>query len=370
MRLGIDATLLRPRNAGTLRYTAQLIHALAGLEGLDLVVFAQQALLEAGELGLPACVSRRGLHTHPAWPAALGQQGYGGWHSAGHLDWLHTPGFVPPLAFRGRTVMTVFDLTFWRYAHAQKWSGRLWWRLLGRPGMRRASRLVAISQSTRSDVCAYLSLPPERVAVVYPYLPASFQPVADPRPLLRRYSLPQKYILYVGTLERRKNVVGLLKAFAAARREYHLEHILVLGGQAGWLYNEIFRTVEELGLAGQVTFLGYVPEADLPALYSGAELFAYLSRYEGFGLPVLEAMACGVPVLASNAASLPEVTGEAALLVAPEDIEAAAAYMGGVLTDRERHAELSRRGRQQAQCFSQERFTREMLAVYGEAALP
>ena len=182
-------------------------------------------------------------------------------------------------------------------------------------------------------MCKRFGVPPTKVRVIYPC--ASGDLSAGARWRLRwprAYHLPAKYILYVGTLERRKNLTTLVRAFAQARRMASLEHTLVLVGQRGWLYEDVFRTVEELGLRDRVLFLGYVPDEDMATLYSHADLFAYLSLYEGFGLPPLEAMACGAPVLVSNVSSLPEVVGDAGVLVNPRDVPAIASELVRILS--------------------------------------
>ncbi|MCI0474822.1 MAG: glycosyltransferase family 4 protein, partial [Anaerolineales bacterium] len=172
--------------------------------------------------------------------------------------------------------------------------------------------------------------------------------------------------LYIGTLEPRTNIPTLIRAFALAKQRGALPHVLVIAGQRGWHYDDIFRTVEELQLKDQVLFLGYVPDDDLPGLYSGADLFAFLSWYEGFGFPVLEAMACGTPVLASKTSVLPEVVGDAGILVAPNDPEQVAIEMLRILADAELRREMSARGLERAQFFSQERFAHGILQIYEE----
>jgi glycosyltransferase involved in cell wall biosynthesis len=202
--------------------------------------------------------------------------------------------------------------------------------------------------------------------VVYPgYDQTIFQPVRDEgviEAVKARYGIAGDYALFVGTLQPRKNLIRLIEAFSNFRFPIS-DFRLVIAGKKGWLYQEIFRWVEELGLEKKVVFTGYVPEGDLPVLLSGARLFVFPSLYEGFGLPVLEAMACGTPVVCSNASSLPEVAGDAAVLVDPQDVEGLAAAMERVLGDEELRAELIVRGFEQARKFSWERCARETLDV-------
>ena len=175
-------------------------------------------------------------------------------------------------------------------------------------------------------------------------------------------------MLYVGTLQPRKNLARVIEAFARAAAAPAFAGLqLVLAGKKGWLYDDLFAQVERMGLAGRVLFPGYVDDADLPALLSGALAFVFPSLYEGFGIPVLEAGACGVPVITSNTSSLPEVAGDAALLVDPHDVDAIAEAMTRLVTDEALRAELSRRGLANVQRFSWEKCARETLAVLLEA---
>jgi glycosyltransferase involved in cell wall biosynthesis len=226
--------------------------------------------------------------------------------------------------------------------------------------------------ATKCDLIERYGTEPDKITVVYPgYDEATFQPVRDEEVIeavKARYGIAGDYILFVGTLQPRKNLIRLVKAFADCRSPI-ADCRLVIAGKKGWLYQEIFRRVEELGLEKKVVFTGYVPEGDLPALLSGAHLFVFPSLYEGFGLPVLEAMACGTPVVCSNASSLPEVAGDAALMVDPLDVEGLATAMERVLSDEELRAELTERGFKQARKFSWERCARETLAVLERAAL-
>jgi glycosyltransferase involved in cell wall biosynthesis len=199
----------------------------------------------------------------------------------------------------------------------------------------------------------------------------SLQPVADPAGTLARYSIEGQYILYIGTLQPRKNLLRLVEAFHIIRQQTAAR--LVLAGGKGWLYDEIFARVQALDLSERVIFPGFVAEADKAALISGAAVYAYPSLYEGFGLPILEAMACGAPVLTGRTSSLPEVAGDAALLVDPYDVEAIAAGLLRLLTDDAMRADLVAKGFQRAQTFSWDKAARQALdilircAVHGQS---
>jgi glycosyltransferase involved in cell wall biosynthesis/GT2 family glycosyltransferase len=371
MKIGIDGILLRGRDAGSLRYFELLLEALAWAEqDHQYVIFAAQNVLESASIPQSDRFTFSKLLSQHILPGALRQQNYAHWHNQGQLDLLHTAVFVPPLKYPGKTLMTLFDLTFLRHPETQKWTGRLWWNLLGEPGIRKAERIITISQSTKNDLCQTMNVSPDKVDIIYPYTPDHFKPPAQRRLVADRYGLPEKYILYVGTLERRKNITALIKAYALAKKSARLEHYLVLVGQPGWLYNDVFRVMHSLDISQDVIFLGYAPEKDLPGLYSAADLFVYLSLYEGFGLPVLEAMACGAPVITSNSSSLPEVVGQAGVMTPPNDIEQAAEHIVRILADPELRAELSERGLKRAQLFSRQQFTASTLAVYERLLSP
>ncbi len=360
MQLGVDAIVLRGYEAGTLRYVNQL------LAGLSASLQPTAIFVTPGSV--PVFPGLRYLEVQPSrWlPRAVTQQIYSRWNRAGHLDLLHSPAFVPPLHAPCPTVMTLFDLTFMRFPETMKWTGRLWWWAFGRRGIARADRVIAISESTKRDAQTYLGIAPTKIAVVYPATHAIFQPGADTARVATRYGLPDRYILYVGTLERRKNLVMLVRAFALARKQ-GVAHALVIVGPRGWLDDDIFRAVEELHLTRVVIFLGHVPEADLPGLYASADLFAYLSLYEGFGLPVLEAMACGTPVLVSDTSALPEVVGQAGVLVPPGAMEHIASTICKILADQELRGIMKMRGLERASFFSQAKLIAETLGVYRDA---
>lgn len=365
MRIGIDALILDTPRSGSFRYFELFLDSLASVQTEnEYIVFTSKATQKA-----IASISHPSLRFQTtdsvSWlPAALRQQMYRAWQAPGKLNLLHSLLFVPPLAYAGKTVMTLFDMVFMLYPNTKKWTGRWWWRIFGPAGIKKADRVIAISASTRRDACRLLNIPERKVDVIYPYLPSYFHPIQQPEDVLRRYGVVQPYLLHVGTLERRKNLTTLLHAYAQVIRDDAIQHNLVLVGQPGWLYKDIFQTVEQLDLKEKVIFLHHVPDADLPALYSAADLFVFLSIYEGFGLPVLEAMSCGTPVLCSNASSLPEVAGDAGILVNPSDVEQITDAMQRILLNQGLRQELSQLGLLQASRFNRQQFTQQTLAVY------
>jgi len=292
-------------------------------------------------------------------------------------DLLFVPSHVLPLLHPERCVVTIHDLGFYYYPEAHTLSQNLYLRWSTRYNARIATRVIADSIATRNDLLRYYRVPGERIEVVYPGRDEALGPVRDPEVLQdvrARYGLSEPYLLYVGTLHPRKNLVRLVQAFsaftkamAAGPAKPKAEPQLVLAGQKGWLYEEILNQVRKLDLVDRVVFTGYVPDADLPAVLSGAVAFVFPSLYEGFGLPVLEAMACGTPVICSNVSSLPEVAGEAALQVDPLDVEALAEAIHWVISDAGLRATLVERGYEQVQRFSWQRCASQVLQVLEDA---
>jgi len=282
------------------------------------------------------------------------------------VDLLHAPAFVGPLLGSCPTVVTVHDLSFVLYPQNFRAGNRLYLRTMTRLSVRRARRLIAVSESTKQDLVHYYHLPPERIDVVPNGVDDRFRPWPEAQVAAFRAArgLPERFLLFVGTLEPRKNVAGLIRAYA--RLPQPRPPLMLVGGK-GWLYDEIFALVESLGLGGKVHFVGYVPAEDLPGWYNAAHLFVYPSLYEGFGLPPLEAMACGTPVISSTTSSLPEVVGRAGLLVDPGDIEALAEAMDRLLNDEDLHAALRTAGPERAAAFSWRETARRTALVYRRA---
>jgi len=217
---------------------------------------------------------------------------------------------------------------------------------------KRAKRVLTFSEAVKGQLVNWLGFPPERI-VVTPLAPNERfkpQPPEEVERVRRKYRLFAPYILFVGTVEPRKNLVTLIRAFAAISKDF--PHLLVLSGARGWMSEPVFAEIERQGLKDRVVHLGYVPAKDLPALMSGAEVFVYPSLGEGFGLPPLEAMACGVPVICSNAPALPEVVGDNAVLVPPADVAAWEEALRHLLSNPDLRAVLGQKGLQRSRQFS------------------
>lgn len=277
-------------------------------------------------------------------------------------DLLFVPAHVLPALRPRRTLVTVHDLGYRYFPRAHPLFQRLYLDFSTRWNVRVATHILADSEATRRDLIRIYQAPPDRITVAYPGYDETLRPVLDSETLAAvraRYGISGDYFLYLGTLQPRKNLHRLIQAFARLRTRA----VLVLAGRPGWLYSDLFALVRRLGLEGRVLFPGYVRSEDRAALLSGAVAFVFPSLYEGFGLPVLEAQACGCPVVCSNASSLPEVAGDGALMVPPEDVGALADAMARVEADADLRAHLVERGFANLRRFSWEACARIILRV-------
>ncbi len=278
-------------------------------------------------------------------------------------DVLHAPAFVGPIMSPCPQVITVHDLSFLRHPEFFRRGNRLYLSLMTGLACRRAAAVIAVSDFTAREVTALLNVPPSRVHTVYHGVDPAFHPLPEEAVarFRREKNLPEKFILYLGTLEPRKNLCRLVRAFA--RLSLPNVHLVLAGGR-GWLYEEIFAEVERCDLEGRVHFPGYVPTDALPLWYNAAVGFAYISNYEGFGLPVVEALACGTPTVTASTSSLPEVAGDAAILVSPEDEDAMVEALQRLLMDGELRRTLRQRGLARASRFSWAQAALQTTAVY------
>jgi glycosyltransferase involved in cell wall biosynthesis len=267
------------------------------------------------------------------------------------VDLIHGLAFVGPLSSACPSIVTVHDLSFLLYRQGFRAVNRLYLRIFTPLSVRRARRVIAVSESTKRDLVQYYGLSPAKVDVVHNGVDSRFGPlpVGQVAAFRAERGLPERFMLFVGTLEPRKNVTRLIEAYARSSKA--LPPLMLVGGR-GWLYDEVFSRAEALKVADKVRFVGYVPDQELPLWYNAADLFVYPSLYEGFGLPPLEAMACGTPVITSTTSSLPEVVGKAGLLVDPMNVEALASAMERAYADTDLQAELRSAGLARARAFS------------------
>jgi glycosyltransferase involved in cell wall biosynthesis len=294
------------------------------------------------------------------------------WFVGGPIDLFHATDFVLPPSRARRRIVTVHDLAFLFYPDAAMPSLHHYLNVVVPRSVRRADFVIADSAHTGRDLQEQWQVPEEKIAVVQGAVDhIRFRPLADEAEEQRvreRYGIGQRpYILALSRLEPRKNFVRLIEAYHAVRQESNLPHRLVIGGGKGWLYDAIFAKVQELGLTEHVLLPGFIPDADLPTLYNGAEFFAYPSLYEGFGLPILEALACGTPVLTANNSCLPEAAGPGAVYVDALDVDSIADAIQRLAENSALRAELSRKGRDHALMFTWQRSARQLLDAYAKA---
>jgi glycosyltransferase involved in cell wall biosynthesis len=369
MRIGIDARLNAYRQGGIAHYTRQLLTALAPIAPDDTLI-ALQHYRQLRPLVAAPNVVRAGLFTPPhhrfeqiVLPLELLSQ---------RLNVLHSPDFIPPMRRPCPAVITVHDLAFLRFpsildAGAQRYYGQIEHAVVN------ADAIIAVSEATRNDIVELLAVPPERIDVVYEAAAPDFRPLELPPDDTRTINgVPlqaQRFILFVSTIEPRKNIATLLHALRICRdRRPTADYRLVLAGARGWLADPIYSLAQELLLTDAVTFLGGIDRDNLHWLYSACRLYVNPSLYEGFGLPVLEALASGAPSLVANTSSLPEVAGNAAQLLPPTEIGGWADAIMALWHNDAARAELAQRGPLQAARFSWSRAAEETLAIYRRIA--
>jgi len=288
----------------------------------------------------------------------------------GRVALLHATDFTLPPTLPGtRTLLTVHDLSFVRVPETASPPLKAYLDAVVPRSVRRAGHVLADSEATRDDLIALYDTPPGKITVLWSGVDARFAPVTDTtvlRAVRERYHLPDgPFLLSVGTVQPRKNYARLIEALARLRQETHDLGLVIAGGK-GWLEDPIYAALDQFGLREAVVFTGFADDADLPALYSLARAVALPSLYEGFGLPVLEAMACGTPVVTSNLSSLPEVAGDAALLVNPLDVDELTDALQRLVSDEPLRAALRERGLARAATFTWERAARQLRDVYSQ----
>jgi len=369
--IGINAHLLSGeagyRRAGIHQYILQILRHLPREEdGLRYLLYTRQDKgLNLNKPAMSIIHSRwpterrlaRILWEQVAWPILAERQG---------VDLLHGMAFVTPLVSPCPTIVTVYDLSFVHFPDRFPALQRLYLTSLSRRSCRQALRVITISESAREDLVRYFNVPLERIDVVRPGVDEHFRPLptTDIESFRQRESLPNQFIFHVGTLQPRKNILVLLEAMARRGRP---DLPLVLVGGKGWLFEEIFHRVEVLGLQDSVHFTGYVRDEDLPYWYNAASLLVFPSIYEGFGMPVVEAMACGTPVIAARTSSIPEATGGAAILFDPQNADELADRIAAVMNEAELSDKMKEEGLIQAQKFSWEQAGKETAIVYRKA---
>src|SRR5439155_12810142 len=372
MRIAIDYTAAIRQRAGIGNYVRKLVDAMLEQDASN-----QYTLLTSGrptrERPFPTADNVRGRSIFIPdrylniiwyrWRLPL----YATYFS-GQVDIYHGPDFaLPPIGKTLRKVVTVHDLAFLEHPEYAVPSLAAYLRKVVPEAVKAADVVATVSHEVSRTLIKHFQTPPEKLVVIPPGVGKSFHRITDPIILdatRHKFALKTPLVLAVGTLEPRKNHIGLIKAFYQAQKTKNGPAMLAIAGGQGWLYEETMRVVDELKLAKKVRFLGRVSDLELITLYSMADLFAFPSFFEGFGIPPLEAMACGTPVITSNLSSLPEFAGDAAILVDPYDTHAIADAITRVLDDEQLREELRQKGYLQAQRYTWSRSAGKMLSVY------
>ncbi|HVC32240.1 MAG TPA: glycosyltransferase family 1 protein [Chloroflexota bacterium] len=373
MHIGFDYTAAIRQGAGIGRWARNLVQALIELDQENsYTLFYAPAKRHEPPPSLPKGPRLTG---HPLWLTERMLNVL--WYKvgaplpvdlmAGAADVFHFPDFALPPVRRGATVVTIHDLSFLLVPECADQRLRAHLEKVVPVSVREADFVCADSENTRNELTTLLDVEPARAEVVYGGVDCRFRPVTDEGVLEAtrlKYGLSFPFIFFIGTIEPRKNLGRLLKAYTQLRQRYHERHRLVIAGGLGWLYQDVLRDIDQLATDQEVVFLGRVPDEDLPMLYSLCDLFVYPSLYEGFGLPPLEAMACGKVVVCSNTSSFPEVVGDAGVLVSPYDVDGLASAMAQLLDDSERRASLGLRAIERARRFTWEESARRTLDIY------
>ncbi|GAB4171429.1 MAG: glycosyltransferase family 1 protein [Roseiflexaceae bacterium] len=375
MHIAINAHLLAHtknfRRAGVSNYTEQLINHLGLVDQTNrYTIFTTRGLRS---LGLPANFRVRpsliptiNPRIRVPWeqflaPALLRLVG---------ADLYHGVLNVMPLASPVPSVVTIHDLSPFLFPQTFRRVNRVYTRWAIRVACRNAAHLIAVSEFTKQEIIRWMHVPAERITVTHNGVQERFfpRPAAELAAFRKAKQLPDRFILFVGTLEPRKNLPTLLEAYARIAADADLP--LIIAGGKGWLYDPIFAKVEALGLSDRVIFPGFLDDDELPLWYQAATVFVLPSLYEGFGIPLLEAMACGTPVVASNRSSLPEVIGDAGVSADPTDPDVLGAALLQVLRDRELQADLRARGLERAKQFTWTNMAKRTLSVYQSVLHP
>lgn len=371
MRIGIDARFYTSAFTGIGRYVYELIEHLLKIDQQNhYVLFFNQPAFD--KFRLP----RRGVEKVLANVEhySLAEQ-WRFWRllARANLDLMHFTHFNAPLLYRRRSIVTIHDLTLNLYPGEKM---RSWWRRMAyqvtiRSIVKRSTKIIAVSEHTKRDLLRLLHADPEKIAVIHEGVNPLFHEITD-RTLVNNFlmklGLLKPYLLYTGVWRSHKNLVNLIRAFSILKKKYHFDGWLVITGKEDPWYPEVKQTVQEEQVGGEVRFTGLIPDEDLVLLYNGAILYVLPSFYEGFGLPALEAFACGIPLCAARSSSLPEVCGEEnAVFFNPYDPADIAQKIASVYNDPVKKDELVRRGRARLKDFSWEKMARETLSLYVHA---
>lgn len=280
--------------------------------------------------------------------------------------------YLPP-GVKGKKIVTVHDMAYKRFPETVRFKTRKMLDLSLKKSVNRADLIITVSEFSKQEILSFFPQCARKIEVVYNGVDLNvFRPMSDQvmiEKVKRKYNIEGEFLLYLGTIEPRKNIERLLEAYSLIKKKLRDYPKLVLAGGKGWLDSGIFRTLEKLKLKDNVVFSGYVSDEDVPVLMNAARAFLFPSIYEGFGMPPLEAMACGVPVLTASVASLPEVVGDAAVLVDPFSVDSISSGMEKIISDEKLRTQLSQKGKERAQLFSWEIVTEKLYKIYEDLFL-
>ncbi len=363
--VGLDGDTLGRKRTGDESYLASLMRAIGRVDGEnDYVVYVRDA--ESVQPTFPELSHFRFRAVKPSsiwlrfpfsFPVVLRRD---------PVDLLHVQYFVPP-ASKSPVVLTVHDISFAVHPGFFTRKDRLLLGTLVPWSLRRADRIITDAEFTKGEMVRTYGLDPTQIEVIPLAADPRYRPLDREhcrRVVAERHDTGGGFMLYVGTLQPRKNVATLIRAYSMFRKQTRLPHKLVIVGKAKYKFDSVFDAIRDSGYEDDIVFSGFVDDADLPVYYNAADVFVFPSRYEGFGLPPLEAMACGTPVIASNASCIPEVVGDAAVLVDPDDVSGFAGAMASVLGDPSVAVEMRDKGAARAGSFSWDRTARETIDVY------
>jgi glycosyltransferase involved in cell wall biosynthesis len=380
LKVVVDATPLLPNPSGVGLYVYNLInslHTLSFQENFELGIVYQPSLKNwlLGNLSFPALLETySNLHLLPlpvrvlnllaAFPNPLLSYFEGGF---GYPNIFHGTNYAVYPCQKSLKVMNIYDLSFIKYPNYVNSVVRTYTKRV-KQSLKWSNLVITISESSKKDIVEYLNVPPERIYVTplasryYPnYLE---EHLIDKAVDTIKYNFDKPYFLFVSTIEPRKNIITLISAFNRLKEKHKIEHHLILIGQKGWRYEQIFAEIERSPWKDQIHHLNYLSDQEVALFYSKADAFVYPSHYEGFGLPVLEAMTLGTPVVTSNTSSLPEVAGDAALLIDPNDSCSLAEAMLRVINDSQLRNELIQKGQHRAKLYSWETTAKATLQAY------
>jgi glycosyltransferase involved in cell wall biosynthesis len=370
MRVGINASKFFEVNTGVGRYTSNLCKYILETDGkndyflyspgqMDIVIRTDRTKIQFKKSG----IALKNNTLRILWEQVTLPY----YSMNGRLDLFHyTDHSLSILQRTHPAIITVHDIAYVRFPKLLNKSRQIYKKYILNMSIKRANVIVADSYSTKRDIINYFRIKEEKIKVVYPGVERRFRPISNVKEYRLKNNLPSKIILNVGTLEPRKNIITLIKAFKKLRERGLRDYKLVIAGDKGWLYKQIFDEIKSSDLQKEVLFLGIIGDEDLPMLYNCADMFVYPSLYEGFGFPPLEAMACGIPVITSNTSSLPEVIGDAGIMVNPTDVNSLCERMYNLLKDKELWHYMSNKGLERSKLFSWKETAKKILEIYDE----